>query len=881
MIKMPDKCKYLEEKEIVGETFYSCKMQEKGISSDYVSDFCINNWRDCKYVFIPSKSHQKGKWNEIIGLDDIKKELIQKVQHPFLFSQIKDIKIKPVDTIILFGPDGCQKTKLIYALAEESKANLEIISFKQIDELNSKIEEINENTPTIILINEVDLIAPPIESKQVYMATFRIQDPIVSLMAAITKIKSSDKLISLIMITDNPDIVSPLILKQEYISDILYIHPPSEGERREIIKKILKNKPFNENMDFKFLSKKTNNFSAQDLYKMARIAELKWAEDSYEKERKIKMEDLQSALDEIVPSLTKSLIQKFELNAIRYGSMEKKFGKEKLTWKDLGGYDSIKNQMQNIISMLTSKDMYEKYDVKAPTGVLLFGPPGCGKTYIAKILAETSKANFLYASAPDLLSKWLGESEQKIRDLFISAKLNPPSIIFFDELDGIAFERSRTTDHPYLTTILSTLLSELSDLSPEDHVLVIGATNRIDDIDSAFLRPGRLDERIAVPPPDQEARKKIFQIHLKKVKLDNNVDFDLLSKKTQNYTGAEIAYICDTTKRNKAIKAIETGNFSKIDMKDVLDTLNKVKPDLSSEDIEEFNEMIEKFERRGRFPVEIIREPVYWEDIGGLHDIKEFLINHVVQPLIHHKKAYEFGITPKKGIIFYGLPGCAKTSLAKAITTASNANLFRFSALELTNIFLYQHNIPKNFRNLLRDAERVAPSIVLLENVEAIDSLEVAMFIQSEIEKIKKEVPLLFICETINFEGIPEILKESNQIQYVIIIKPPDKQERQEIIRLKTKKLSLKEDFNFIDIAEKTKYYTGSDLDNLTKEAAHIAFTRKLNNQNKNITVKINENDFIEAMEIVGPSLSFKKLEAFKKSVDRIQKNKTRIGYYG
>ncbi|MHA1248362.1 MAG: AAA family ATPase, partial [Candidatus Helarchaeota archaeon] len=872
---MSKKCKYLREIDILGVKFFECSIQNKGVPTELVNSLCLSKkWSDCDHIFNPERSHLKGKWNEIIGLEDIKKQLVQKVQHPFILSRLKNIKIEPVKTLILFGPDGCEKISLVHALAEESHAKLEIISFKQIEELNSKIDEIKDDEPTIILINEIDLVAPPVESKQIYLATFRIQDPIISLMTAIHKIKSSNKPIVLIMVTDNPEIVSSLILKQEYISEIIYVHPPTKEDRKKILNKLLQNLPLDDKIDFDLLAKKTNNYSVHDLRKLVKIVELKWAEESYEKQRKITMKDILDALDDVVPSLTKSLIQQFELSAIRYGAMEKKFRKEKLSWDDVGGYDSIKEQLKNIESMLTSKETYEKYDVHPPKGVLLFGPPGCGKTYIARVLSDSTNANFIYASAPDLLSKWLGESEQKIRDLFVTAKMNPPTILFFDELDGIAFERSRTTDHPYLTTILSTFLSEFSDLTPEDHVLVIGSTNRIEDIDPAFLRPGRFDERIAVPPPDFQARKEIFRIHLKRVELSDDVDFDLLAEKTKNYTGAEIAYVCETTKRKKAVNAIKTGKYSKISMNDLLESIEATKPDLSLDDIEEFKDTIEKFERRGRFPPEIIKEPVSWEDIGGLKDVKKFLREHVVQPFIHHTEASKFGISPKKGIIIYGLPGTGKTSLVKAITTESNANLFKFSALEFTKIFLYRDNAPKNFRDLIRDAERLAPSIIHLENVEAIDSLEAALFIQSEIEKIRKEIPILLICETINFEGIPEILQASNQIQYVIVVYPPSYEERLEILKLKTKNMNLKENFSFKLIAEKTNLYTGSDLNKLVEEAAHIAFTRKFSNNCSDSDNKINENDFIQAMKIVEPSLTQEIVEEFKKSVQKIKKSK-------
>ncbi len=873
---MKNFCEYLKKKKVVNEIFYLCEACNEGLTSDYVDKYCCSNWRECEHIFIPSKSHLKGKWNDIIGLYDIKKELVQKVQNPLLLSK-KGIKVEPVKVLILFGPDGCMKTELIHALAHECKANLEIVSIRQIEELNSKIDEIGSNDPTIIMINEVDIIAPPIESKQIYLATFRMQDPLITLMSAIHKIKNSDKPIILIMVTDNPELVSPLILKQEYISDIIYVHPPNEKDRKEILEKILSDKPIDDDVDIDLLAKKTVNYSVQDLYKLVRTAELKWAEELFESNKKLSMKYFLDAFDEIIPSLTKSLIQQYEITAIRYGAIEKKISKRNLTWDDVGGYDSVKKQLQDIVSMLTSKDMYEKYGVHAPTGILLFGPPGCGKTYIAKVLADTTQSNFIYASAPDLLSKWLGESEQKIRELFTTAKLNPPTILFFDELDGLAFQRAKTTDHPYLTTILSTFLSEFSELTPEDRVLVIGATNRIEDIDPAFLRPGRFDERIAIPPPDFKARKEIFKVHLKNVELADDVDFDYLAKITENYTGAEIAYICDTTKRNKAIEAVNKGKYEKICMNDLLNTIELTNPDLSTEDIEEFNETFEKYSRTGKTPVKHIINPVYWDDIGGLKDVKEFLIKHVAQPLIHYKESIEFGINPKKGIIIYGLPGTGKTLLAEALSTETKANFFRYSALELSKVFLYRGDTPRDFKKFIRDAARVAPSIILLERAETIESFEIALFIQNEIEKIKKETPVLFICETINFEGIPEVLKASNQIQYIIIVPPPNEQERIEILKIKTKKMPLKENFNFSIIAEKTNYYTGSDLEKLTREAAHIAFTRKLNND---INTRITEEDFIKAMKIVKPSLTPEMINMFKKSVDNIQKTKTSIGYY-
>ncbi|MFX1453241.1 MAG: AAA family ATPase, partial [Promethearchaeota archaeon] len=588
-------------------------------------------------------------------MDHIKTKLIEDVQIPFIFPE-KKLKLLPV--IILFGPDGCGKSKLVQVLAEESKAKLISLNPRNIDSINSHLTESEE--PTIFVVDEIDIVAPPTEQRDIFASVFRMQDPMISLIDAINNIKNSEKPAILIGISDNPDLISPMLLKQEYISEIIYVNPPDTNSRKLILKELIKEKKISEDIDFDELGEKTKHYSIYDLEKLIKNVELDWVKKSWKEDAEITMEDFNTALKEISPSITTSILTKFENTARQYAVLDKATKERELTWNDLGGYESVKEQLQNIEKIIKGNAMASKYNLKAPKGILLFGPPGCGKTYISKILAATTDSNFQYVSAPDLLSKWLGESEKNIRDIFNLAKSNSPSILFFDELDGLAFERSRTTDHPYLVTMISTLLSEISELNEDDQVLVIGATNRPEDIDPAFLRPGRFDERIAVPPPDEKARSEIFNVHLRKLPLADDVDLKDLAEKTSCYTGAEIEYICESTQRAVGMKAIEENKFSKITMNDILTQIRNIKPDLTEYDLKAFQEIRERFERRGVVThIKRIGE-VSFDDIGDMKEIKEFFKKVPLRSLIKPEEVLEYGLPAKNGIVLFGFPGTGK-----------------------------------------------------------------------------------------------------------------------------------------------------------------------------------------------------------------------------
>ncbi|MFX1534915.1 MAG: AAA family ATPase [Promethearchaeota archaeon] len=865
---LTEHCPNLLKEFVVEEVFFRCKAQnELPLGSDFVDNLCIGDYIQCPWVFTPRLSHIKGAWTQIIGKEEIKQKLARQVQNPLLMWRLQDHDkwVEPMKTVLLFGPDGCEKNALVQALAEESRARLEIISLKQVDQLASLIEGAIE--PTILWVDEADLIAPPIDSKQFFGSTFRMQDPTVSLLSAITKIKKSKNPVVMVMTTDNPEMISSILMKQEYISEIIYVPPPSKKDREDIFKQLLQGRNVSSDVNFELMFERTEGFSVYDLRRVEKRLKLIWAEKQlHEPEPILTLSDFEDVLSEIVPSISSSIVSQFESSAKKVGAYRPELHKE-LVWDDVGGYASVKEQLQTIISILNAEKIMQRYGVKPPLGVLLFGPPGCGKTYIAKVMASESGAAYSYVNAPDLLSKWLGESEQKVREVFVTAKLSSPSIIFFDEIDGFAFARSRTEDHPYLTTILSTFLSEMGELKPEDRVLVIGATNRPEDIDPAFLRPGRFDERVAIGPPDLEARKEIFRIHTRKFPLSKNVDFDLLAKKTKNYTGAEIEYICQATQRMVATDAVKTG-FREIALEDFLQQIENTRPDLSKVDIKSFERMLEKFERRGQPATKFIQEEICFSNIGGLHSQKEILEDQFLFPLKYPTDIVTYGIQPKSGLIVFGPSGCGKSILTKALANEANAAFFSFSATEINSVLALRTDGFKRFEEILRDAERAAPSIIMLEDIETLNQ-EIAAFLANALERVPKEIPLIIICETTHLGPVSEILLRSGEINYILPVPPPNTSEREEILTIKSKTLPISVT-DYSKVAKETSLFSGADLEKMLRTAAYRAFKRKLNNQNPEITLE----DIFYAIDQTEPSLNEQDLQEFRRQAQQVQRNK-------
>ncbi len=505
------------------------------------------------------------------------------MRHPELFEKIG---VEAPKGVLLYGPPGTGKTLLAKAVAGETNAHFTALSGPEImgkyyGESEERIREIfktaEENAPSIIFIDEIDSIAPKREE-----VTGEVEKRIVSqLLTLLDGMKSRGKVV-VIAATNRPDSLDPALRRPGRFDREIEIGIPDEQGRNEILNIHTRGMPIEKNVDLKQISKITHGFVGADLEILGKEAamralrrvlpdidldEEKISSDVLQK-IKVTGEDFRDALKEVRPSALREVLVQVP----------------NVTWDDVGGLDSLKEELREAIEWpLKHKEAIEYVNVETPKGILLHGPPGTGKTLIAKAVAKMTESNFISVKGPELLSKWVGESEKGVREIFRKARQAAPCIIFFDEIDALVPKRSGSGLGSHVTeSVLSQILTEIDGLEELHNVIIIGATNRLDIVDEALLRPGRFDRIIEVPMPDEKGRENIFKIHTKKKPLAKDIDFAKLIQLTKGYSGAEIAAVANRAAIT-ALKRYVSGKSKnvkeiKISQQDLEESVKKVRP---------------------------------------------------------------------------------------------------------------------------------------------------------------------------------------------------------------------------------------------------------------------------------------------------------------
>ncbi|TRM79908.1 AAA family ATPase, partial [Sulfolobus sp. D5] len=397
---------------------------------------------------------------------------------------------------------------------------------------------------------------------------------------------------------------------------------------------------------------------------------------------------------------------------------------KRITWDDIGGYEDVKKEIREYIELpLKNKDVALRYGLRPPKGILLFGPPGCGKTLMMKALANETKLNFIYVNISDIMSKWYGESEARLRELFNNARKNSPCILFFDEIDTIGVKRESHTGDSVTPRLLSLMLSEIDGLHSDDGVIIVGSTNVPQMLDKALLRAGRFDKLIYVGAPDKQARKQILQIHCKGKPLADDVDFDRLADITERYSGADLANLCQEAARKVAAEVLEKGADRKITMDDFIELIKKYKPSITLQMIEDYEKFRLDFERRvrkGEEENEYFEEKISLDDIGGYEQIKTELKELLELQLFHYKLLEKLKIPPIRGILLYGPPGVGKTMMAKALAKTLKVKLISLSGAEI--MYKGYEGAIAAIKEVFNRARENKPSIILLDELDAIAS---------------------------------------------------------------------------------------------------------------------------------------------------------------
>ncbi len=504
----------------------------------------------------------------------------------------------------------------------------------------------------------------------------------------------------------------------------------------------------------------------------------------------------------------------------------------KVTYEDIGGLKEELLKVREMIELpLKHPELFDRLGIEPPKGVLLRGPPGTGKTLIAKAVANESGANFYSILGPEIMSKFYGESEAKLREVFQEAEKTAPSIIFIDEIDSIAPKREEVTGEVE-RRVVAQMLTLMDGLKGRGKTIVIAATNRPDALDPALRRPGRFDREIELGVPDKNGRYEILQVHTRAMPLSKDFDLEYLANVTHGFVGADLAALA----REAAMRALRR-YLPEIDLEKPIPTEILEKMEVTMDDFKTALKGIEPSALREVF-IEVPK--VAWDDVGGLEDIKQRLREAVEWPLKNPDSFARLGIKPPRGILLFGAPGTGKTLLAKAVATESEANFISVKGPELISKWVGESE--KGLREIFKKAKQASPCIVFLDELDAIaprrgGGMGESYVTERMVNQLLTSMDGLETLEKVVVIGAtnrPDILDtallRAGRFDWLLHIQVPDKQARLKILEVHTKNMPLK-DVSLEELADKTEGYVGADIEALCREAAMLALREDINSK--------------------------------------------------
>ncbi len=535
----------------------------------------------------------------------------------------------------------------------------------------------------------------------------------------------------------------------------------------------------------------------------------------------------------------------------------------KVSYDDIGGLgDAVKKIREMVELPLRHPELFKRLGVEAPKGVLLHGPPGTGKTMLAKAVAGETSSNFISIGGPEIVSKFYGESEGKLREIFKEAEENAPSIIFIDEIDSIAPKREEVTGEEE-RRIVAQLLSLMDGLNSRGKVVVIGATNRPNSIDEALRRPGRFDREIEIGIPDRDGRHEILVIHTRGMPLADDVDLDWLADRTHGYSGADLSALTKEAAMAALRRVLPDVDLEAEEIpREVLNKISVTKDD--------FKSALRDMQPSTMREVLIEKPNVKWEDIGALEEPKQELKEAVEWPLKYGKVFEHMSARPPKGILLYGPPGTGKTMLAKAVATESEANFIAVKGPEFLNKWVGESE--KAVRETFRKARQAAPCVIFMDEIDSIapergkgnggdDGVTERVISQmlTEMDGLESLNNVVVIAATNRPDIMDPALLRPGRFDKSIFIGPPDKDSRRSIFGIHTRGKPLADDVDLEKLADETEGCTGADISAICNEAVMNA-VRRLIAKGKEPTdeeiqaCKVDAEDFQEALGKFGPA---------------------------
>jgi len=546
----------------------------------------------------------------------------------------------------------------------------------------------------------------------------------------------------------------------------------------------------------------------------------------------------------------------------------------KITYEDIGGLKEEIRKIREMVELpLKYPELFERLGIEAPKGVLLYGPPGTGKTLLAKAVANETNAAFFSISGPEIMSKYYGESEERLREIFRQAEENAPSIIFIDEIDAIAPKREEVTGEVE-KRVVSQLLALMDGLKPRGRVVVIGATNRPNALDPALRRPGRFDREIEIGVPNKQGRLEILQIHTRNMPLAPDVDLEKIASITHGFVGADLAALCKESAMRALRRILPEIDFEKDTIP--AEILNKIVVTM-----DDFMEALKDVEPSAMREVLVETPNVRWGDIGGLNDIKIDLQEAVEWPLKYPELFEHMDAKPPKGILLYGPPGTGKTLLAKAVATESEANFISIKGPEILSKWVGESE--RAIREVFRRAKQAAPSVIFFDEVDAIAPIRgggygdshvterVISQLLTEMDGIEELRGVVVLAATNRPDIIDPAILRPGRFDKILYVPLPDFEARKEILKIHLRNKPLAEDIDIDDLARRTEGYTGADLAAVCNTAVtlaireHIVNSKNPEEAKKNFKdLKVYRRHIEEALKKVRP-MSQRELEMYKR----------------
>ena len=523
-----------------------------------------------------------------------------------------------------------------------------------------------------------------------------------------------------------------------------------------------------------------------------------------------------------------------------------------ITYEDIGGLENEIQRVREMVELpMKHPQIFQKLGIEPPQGVLLHGPPGTGKTLLAKAVANETSASFFSIAGPEIISKYYGESEQQLREIFEDAKDESPSIIFIDELDSIAPKREDVTGEVE-RRVVAQLLTMMDGLEARGQVVVIAATNRVDSVDPALRRPGRFDREIEIGVPDQVGRKEIMQIHTRGMPLSDDVSLGHLAGETHGFVGADI----ESLTKEAAMKALRR-YLPEIDLDE-----EDIPPSLIDRMIvkrEDFRGALNEVEPSAMREVLVELPKITWDDVGGLESPQQQVKEAVEWPLTTPEKFDRMGVEAPKGVLLYGPPGTGKTLMAKAVASETNANFISVRGPQLLSKWVGESE--KAIRQTFRKARQVNPTIIFFDELDSLApargqdmgnnvSERVVNQLLTELDGLEEMGDVMVIGATNRPDMIDPALLRSGRFDRLVKIGQPDEEGREQILKIHTDDTPLAPDVSLREIAEITDGYVGSDLESIARESAIEAL------RDDDDATEVEMQHFRQALESVRPTVN-------------------------